>query len=176
VQVQQEALDLAQTQLDQDNQRVQIGTLAILSVQQDESQVAQAKANLIAAQSTLDTDQNALKNLLTDDYSKWHDVDIQPTGDAGGAQQQFDLQDSWNKGMTERPDLLQAKLNVEQQGIQLKYYRNQLFPELDLIGSYGLTAPPPGSISANALRPTIDQSEAATRRTTVTARSFDDAA
>ena len=39
--------------------------------------------------------------------------------------------------MTERPDLLQARLNVEQQGIQLKYYRNQLFPELDLIGTYG---------------------------------------
>ena len=54
VQVQQEALDLAQTQLDQDKQRVQIGTLAILSVQQDESQVAQSQANLIAAQSTLD--------------------------------------------------------------------------------------------------------------------------
>jgi outer membrane protein TolC len=28
-------------------------------------------------------------------------------------------------------------LNVEEQGIQLKYYRNQLFPEVDLIGSYG---------------------------------------
>ena len=39
--------------------------------------------------------------------------------------------------MTERPDLLQAQLNVEQQGIQLKYDRNQLFPELDLIGTYG---------------------------------------
>ena len=39
--------------------------------------------------------------------------------------------------MTERPDLLQAQLNVEQQGIQLKFDRNQLFPELDLIGSYG---------------------------------------
>ncbi len=51
--------------------------------------------------------------------------------------QSFDLQDSWNKGMTERPDLLQARLNVEQQGIQLKYSRNQLFPELDLIGTYG---------------------------------------
>ena len=55
VQVQQEALQLAQTQLDQDKQRLQIGTLAILSVQQDESQVAQNQANLIAAQSTLDT-------------------------------------------------------------------------------------------------------------------------
>ena len=40
VKVQQEALVLAQTQLDQDQQRVQIGTLAQLDVQQDEAQVA----------------------------------------------------------------------------------------------------------------------------------------
>jgi outer membrane protein TolC len=135
--VQQEALELAQTQLDQDKQRVEIGTLAQLSVQSDESQVAQSKANLIAAQSTLETDQNALKNLVTDDYSKWHDTDIQPSETLTAPMQLFDLQDSWNKGMTERPDLLQARLNVEQQGIQLKFYRNQLFPELNLTGTYG---------------------------------------
>jgi HAE1 family hydrophobic/amphiphilic exporter-1 len=137
VTVQQEALNLAQTQLDQDKQRVQIGTLAQLSVQSDESQVAQSKANLIAAQSTLETDQDTLKNLLTDDYVKWHGTDIQPTATLTAPLQLFDLQDSWNKGMTERPDLLQAKLNVEQQGISLKYYRNQMFPELDLLGTYG---------------------------------------
>jgi hypothetical protein len=34
---------------------------------------------LIAAQYTLVTDQNTLKNLLTDQYSNWHDLDIQPT-------------------------------------------------------------------------------------------------
>jgi outer membrane protein TolC len=137
VKVQQEALKLAQTQLDQDNQRVQIGTLAILSVQQDEAQVATSRANLIAAQSTLNTDQNTLKNLLTDEYSRWHDMDIQPTATLEAPLQLFDLQDSWSKGMSERPDLLQARLNVEQQGIQLKFYGNQLFPELDLIGTYG---------------------------------------
>jgi outer membrane protein TolC len=137
VKVQQEALKLAQTQLDQDNQRVQIGTLAILSVQSDEAQVAQSKANLIAAQFTLANDQNTLKNLLTDEYSRWHDMDIQPTATLEAPLQLFDLQDSWSKGMTERPDLLQAQLNVKQQGIQLTYYRNQLFPELDLIGTYG---------------------------------------
>ena len=92
---------------------------------------------MIAAQITLDTDQNTLKNLLTDNYVKWHDMDIQPTETLAAPMQLFDLQDSWNKGMTERPDLLQARLNVEQQGIQLKFDRNQLFPELDLIGSYG---------------------------------------
>ncbi|HUB86919.1 MAG TPA: TolC family protein [Verrucomicrobiae bacterium] len=137
VAVQTNALELSQTQLDQDKQRVQIGTLAVLSVQQDESQVAQNKANLIAAQSTLDTDQNTLKNLLTDNYSKWHDTDIQPTESLMALPESFDLQESWSRGMTDRPDLLQAKLNVEQDGIQLKYYGNQLLPELDLTGSYG---------------------------------------
>jgi outer membrane protein len=137
VQVQQEALGLAQTQLDQDNQRVQIGTLAQLDVQQDEAQVAQNKANLIAAENTLSIDENTLKNLLTDNYAQWHDTLIQPTATLAAPLQLFDLQDSWNKGMTGRPDLLQSRLNVEQQGIQLKFFNNQLYPELDLIGSYG---------------------------------------
>ena len=83
-------------------------------MQQDKSQVAQSQANLIAAQSTLDTDQNALKNLLTDEYSKWHDTDIQPTETLLAQSQSFDLQGSWTEGMAKRPDLLQAKLNVEQ--------------------------------------------------------------
>jgi outer membrane protein TolC len=138
VEVQQEALVLAQTQLDQDRQRVQIGTLAQLDVQQDEAQVATSRANLIAAQYTLATDQNTLKNLLTDQYSKWHETDIQPTATLTNAPLQlFDLQDSWGKGLTGRPDLLQSRLAVEAQGIQLKFDNNQLYPELNLTGSYG---------------------------------------
>ncbi|MEI7533262.1 MAG: TolC family protein [Verrucomicrobiae bacterium] len=137
VKVQQEALGLAQTQLDQDKQRVQVGSLAPLDVQQDQAQVAQNHANLIAAQNAFSVAQNALKNLITDSYSQWHDTDIEPTATLMATRQLFDVQDSWNKGMTERPDLMQAKLNLERQGIQLKYYRNQLFPEVDLIGSYG---------------------------------------
>jgi len=138
VNVQREALILAQTQLDQDRQRVQIGTKAQLDVQQDESQVASSKANLIGALYTLANDQNTLKNLLTDQYARWHDTDIQPTETITNAPLQlFDLQDSWTKGMTERPDLLQKRLLVERQGIQLKFDYNQLYPELNLTGSYG---------------------------------------
>jgi len=135
--VQQQALDLAQTQLDQDRQRVQVGSLAPLDVQQDEAQVAQSHASLISAQYTLAADENTLKNLITDSYLKWHDQDIEPDGALEAVRQLFDVQDSWSKGMAARPDLIQAKLNLEQQGIQLKYDRNQLFPELDLTGSYG---------------------------------------
>ena len=136
--VQKEALNLAQTQLDQDNQRVQIGTLAILDVQQDEAQVAQSQANLIAAQYTLVSDQNTLKNLLTDtNYLRWHGTDIQPTAPLIAPPQSFDLQESWRRGLTERPDLLQSQLTAENQGIQLKFDRNQIFPQLNLVGSYG---------------------------------------
>jgi outer membrane protein len=137
LQVQQDALTLAQTQLDQDSQRMQIGTLTQLSVEQDESQVAQSKANLITAEFTLANDQNTLKNLITDDYQQWHNVNVTPAESLEATKQTFDLQDSWNKGMTLRPDLLQAQITLQQQGIQLKFDRNQLYPELNLTGSYG---------------------------------------
>jgi outer membrane protein TolC len=137
VKVQQEAVNLAQTQLDQDKQRMQIGTLALLSVQQDESQLAQNKATLIAAESKLDTDELTLKNLLTDNFPEWHRVQVQPTETLSAPLVLFDLQDSWSKAMTLRPDLVQARLNVEQQGIQLKFLKNQIFPELDLVGTLG---------------------------------------
>ena len=67
-------------------------------------------------------------------------VRIQPSGTLIASRQFFNLQDSWSKGMTQRPDLLQAKLDVQKQGITIKYNQNQLFPELDLIGSYGRNA------------------------------------
>jgi outer membrane protein len=135
--VQQEALTLAETQLDQDRQRMEIGTLAQLSVEQDQSQVAQNQANVITAQFTLDSDENALKNLITDDYKLWSAINLMPSEPLVATKQFYDLQDSWNKGMTLRPDLLQAQITLEQQGIQLKFDRNQLFPELDVTGSYG---------------------------------------
>ncbi len=153
VKVQQEALLLAQTQLDDDKRRMAVGTVAEHggTIEQDEAQVAQSQANLIAAQNTLSVDQNTLKNLLTDNYPQWHEVEIEPTVALAAERQLFDVQDSWSKGMTERPDLLQARLNVEQQGIQLKFYRNQLYPQVDLIGSYGFNG------SGNEYRDSFNQ-------------------
>ena len=137
VTVKQEALVLAQTQLDQDRQRVQVGSLAPLDVKQDEAQVAQRRADLISAQNALSISQNALKNLIVDNYLQWHGTDLKPTATLEAVRQLFDVQDSWSKGMVNRPELRQKKIDLERQGIYLKYYRNQLFPEVDLVGSYG---------------------------------------
>ena len=139
VNVQQQALDLAQKQLADDKQRVELKVLAERggTIEQDEAQVASSRASLISAQFTYVGDQNALKILLTDNYARWQEVEIVPAAPMEAVKQLFDLQDSWTKGLAQRPDMIQAKLDVEQQGLQLKYSFNQLFPQLDLTGSYG---------------------------------------
>ena len=137
VKVQEKALELAQRLLAENRKRVEVGALAPLDEKQAESEVAARKADLLTAQRELQTQQNALKNALTDDYSSWHPVEIDPAAKLTALPHAVQLQDSWQKGLTMRPDVLQSRLALERQNIQLKYNRNQLFPSLDVIGTYG---------------------------------------
>ena len=135
--VQEQALQLADQLYSENKKRVEVGVLAPLDEKQAGSQVAAARATLLTAQQTLRTDENTLKNLITDDYAKLHDAALQPAEPLTAVKQDYSLQDSWKTGLTERPELLQAKLDVEKAGIQLKYYKNQVFPQLDVFGTYG---------------------------------------
>jgi outer membrane protein TolC len=140
VKVQEKALELAERLLAENKKRVEVGALAPLDEKQAESQVAARRSDLLAAQQVLAFQQNVLKKLLSDNYTSVHDVDFEPSENLSAPVQVFNLQDSWSKGLSQRPDLAQSKLDLEQQGIQLRYNRNQLFPQLDLIGSYGHAA------------------------------------
>ena len=137
VKVQQSALELAERLLAENKKRVEVGSMAPLDQKQAESQLASSRADLISAQRAVTAQENVLKSLLSEDYRKIHDIDIEPAEGLTAPVMIFNLQDSWSKGMTQRSDLQQAKLDLERQGIQLKYDRNQLFPELDLFGTYG---------------------------------------
>ena len=44
-----------------------------------------ARATLLTAQQTLRTDENTLKNLITDDYAKLHDAALQPASTSDGS-------------------------------------------------------------------------------------------
>lgn len=140
VRVQEKGLELANRLLAENKKRVEVGAMAPLDEKQAESQVATARADLLTARQNLAVQQNALKTLLTDDYRKFYDTDVQPAESLAAPVQTFNVQDSWAKGINQRPDLLKAKLEAEKQGLRLKYYRNQLFPILDVSGSYGYTA------------------------------------
>jgi outer membrane protein TolC len=68
------------------------------------------------------------------------DVRVEPAEALLAIPQTLNLQDSWRRGLAQRPDLLQAKISVEQQTKIVSYSKNQLYPQLDLVGSYGYTA------------------------------------
>ncbi len=140
IRVQQKGLELAQRLLEENKKRVQIGTLSPLDEKQAESQVAARQTDLTTAMQTYKTVQNIFKRLLTGNYRGMHQDQLEPTVGLVAVPVEIDLQESWTRAMTQRPDLAQARLELERQGITLKYAKNQLLPELDIRGSYGYNA------------------------------------
>jgi HAE1 family hydrophobic/amphiphilic exporter-1 len=134
------ALQLAQQLAANNKKQVEIGTLAPLDEKQAEAQAAASLAALQAARQALVIQENTLKNLITDDYMQWVDISPKPAEQLVAVPQVLDRQTSWRRALAERPELLEAQLNVKKQGITLKYDLNQIFPELDVTGSYGRNA------------------------------------
>jgi outer membrane protein TolC len=137
VQVQQKAVELAERLVMENKKRLEVGALAPLDLQSAEAQAASSRAAVISAKSQLGTQERLVKLLITDHYTDWANIPLEPSGTLNAPAPVLNLQDSWSRGLADRPDLLQAKLDVERQGIRLKYDRNQLLPELDAFGSYG---------------------------------------
>jgi outer membrane protein TolC len=145
VTVQQKSVELAARLLAENKKRVEVGALAPLDEKQAESQLAARKADLLSAQANLTTAQNTLKALLTDDYSFWQALIIEPAAKLVAVPVALDLHESWVKAMAQRPDLEQARLNVDRQSLTLNYQKNQLFPQVDVVGSAGYNASSPDS-------------------------------
>ena len=61
--------------------------------------MAARQADLINAQRQLADQQNSLKKLITDDFSVWHTIFIQPADKLLPLPQTFDLQESWRTGI-----------------------------------------------------------------------------
>ena len=128
---------LAQQLLTETRSRVRVGELPILEATQAESHFQSAQANVLAAQQGVAEQEDALKALLSDDFRAWADVVLEPTDALLPKPVAFNRADSWQAAHAQRPDYLQAKLDLERRDIVLRYEFNQLFPNLDLVGDYG---------------------------------------
>jgi len=144
VKVYDQAAQLAQRLVNESKLRVTAGAQASLDEKQAESQLASSQSALIGVQGNLATQEYTLKNLLSDKLSAWDGIRIKPTENLAVVAREFDLHLSWSRALSQRPDLLEARANLERQGILLKYLRNQIYPELDVVGSYAFTGAGPG--------------------------------
>jgi outer membrane protein len=139
VDVARESLDLA-TKLVQDNQtRVEVGTMAPIDVVQAQSEQATRKQTLVQAEATRRTTELALKRLIvagTQDPN-WEPT-IDPTDRPEFRPEPIDLPAAVRRALSSRTDLTIAHKNLESNDVSVKLLRNQLLPQADVVARYGI--------------------------------------
>jgi outer membrane protein TolC len=137
--VAQQSVGLAE-QLVKDNQtRVEVGTMAPIDVVTAQSQAAAARQNLAVAIGTMRSNELALKRLIvggTDDQN-WN-VHVDAVDRPDFAPQPVDIEAAVRRALSERTDLLIAQKVGLENDATLKYLKDQLKPQADFVGTYGL--------------------------------------
>ncbi|HLW76943.1 MAG TPA: TolC family protein [Bryobacteraceae bacterium] len=134
--IKQQALATAQ-QLYEDNQKqAELGTLPQIEVTRAEAQVSQAKEDLLISQTTAAQQEIVLKNALTRNgaNSGWLDDVHIITLDKVVVPPSEDLKpvnDLVAEALTGRPEIEQAKINLESSKISTAGTRNNLLPSLN---------------------------------------------
>jgi outer membrane protein TolC len=137
IHVREEALKLRRQFVADTQRRVQVGDSPPLDDAQAETQLQNTLTQLAAAREIYSASQNHLISLLTDDFKSWVGEELQPTDALQSNPVAVNRSDSFQSALSQRPDLIEARLAVEKTGALVKFRLNQIFPSLDLVGSYG---------------------------------------
>ena len=140
VEAAQNSFDLA-NRLIQDNQsRVEIGTLAPIDVVSAQAEAASRRNTLVLSQATVRTSELALKRLIvsgTDD-PLWTSS-LNPVDRPSTTPEPIDLEAAVARALSQRTDLQQSKNNLKISDINLQNQVDATKPQLNLTANYGLT-------------------------------------
>jgi len=133
LEVQKQQLVLVQKLLDQIRKQVAVGTLAPLDVLQAETTIARTEERILLAQNALRAAEDRLKRVMNFSLTgELADVMITPVDTPTYADPTLDQEEQIRQALAQRPDLIQAKLTLENQHITLVFDQNQTLPTLDL--------------------------------------------
>jgi HAE1 family hydrophobic/amphiphilic exporter-1 len=137
VEIQQEALNLAKTNLENNRKQVEAGTLAPIELAQSEAQVEQSRQNLTAAIGLVTIRENIVKALVfgNPNATEWR-ANIAPTESIDHLPAAVDFESALRLAQSNRPELEQLHLRREQNAINIKYYGNQTKPQVDIFARY----------------------------------------
>ena len=138
--VQQQALELAE-QLVRDNQaRVEIGTLAPIDVIQAQSEAATRRQQLALAEQTLRTNELALKRLIvgsTED-ELW-DAVLTPSDQPFISPTPIDIEMAVRDALERRTDVSRVRRQRDINDVTVNTLRNNTLPSLDIVSQFQLT-------------------------------------
>ncbi|MCS6804391.1 MAG: TolC family protein [Blastocatellia bacterium] len=140
VEIQQEALKLAETNLNNNRKQVEAGTLAPIELAQSQAQVEQSQQSLTAAIGAVTVRENILKGLILGNptAAEWR-ANIAPTESIDHLPAPVDFESALKLAQANRPELEQLRLRREQNAIDIKYYANQSKPQIDLFARYRMS-------------------------------------
>lgn len=143
VEVRKKSLDLA-VKTNEDNKRMaEIGTLAPIEVVQSEAEIANRREALIRAEYSLAQMEDQMKKLISSlgDPGRVA-VRIVPLDSVATMDdfKDFDLVQAVSYAIEQRPEIKQQRKRIDNSGIDLKYFRNQLLPDVRFNVSYGTAA------------------------------------
>jgi outer membrane protein len=140
VNVNQQAVAVAQKLYEDNKKQLEIGSLAPLDVTRSESELATDTQNLIFAQTIQLQDEQILKNAISKDplASNIINVQIIPTDHPAqpAAIEAASFEDALKEAFTKRPELQEEVLNLKNADIDVKANRNALLPTLSVGGFY----------------------------------------
>ncbi len=139
VAVSQQSLDLATRLLNETNERVNVGTSAPIDIIQSESGVATRKQAVIAARNTASNAEDNLKRALGFDRPDEWTASITATEDYFIKPVHPELRTSIETALEQRPEITQARLDLQRLQLNVDIARNTILPSLDLTGRYGLS-------------------------------------
>ena len=138
VQVAYGSLALAQKLVEDNQSRVEIGTMAPLDVVQAQAEVATRRQAVAQAEATWRTSELTLKRLIVNgtDDPLWR-ASINPVDRPVFAPEPLDVEGAVRKGLSNRTDLEQARRQIDANDTTLRFMRNQMLPALDVAATYG---------------------------------------
>ncbi len=136
-----DTLALAQRLYEDNKNKVNVGTLAPVELTRAQAQVAAARQDLINAQGFVRQQELIVLSVITRRFTadpELHAVRVVPTSNL---ETPADLPGPDTSGLiraanANRPDLQSAGIQLENSSIALEGSRNELLPEVDLVGSY----------------------------------------
>ncbi len=139
LEAEEEGLRLAQTLVKENAARVRAGTLPPIAVKEAEAEGASREERVIVADNELRVARERLRLLVqSNPGGAFVPRAIEPADSPEVRDLETDEQAVLANAVGGRPELLQARYEVQNRAILAKVKRNNLLPQLDLSGSYGL--------------------------------------
>ncbi|HET8760726.1 MAG TPA: TolC family protein [Nitrospiria bacterium] len=135
-----EDLQRAKALLADNRTRVEVGVMSPLDVTQAEAGAAEREEAVIVAERAIIERENALKRLIASDVTTLRGVSLRPSESLPEDAVATDAAESTRIALTGRPEVKQARHEVERQSLLRAFNRNQALPEVNLETSYGLNA------------------------------------